>query len=526
MEPLHRILDLATAAGILSKLPGRKPTIRASLYADDVALFINPSRNDANFVSMALQCFGDVTGLVTNPSKSSAMPIRCNGRDLSSILQPLNFAIKSFPCTYLGMPLSLRALRKIDFQALLDKIDALLAAWKGSMISREGRLVLLKAVLSSITIYMMTVHKFPAWVLEKIEQRCRAWFWRGEGTCNGGHCRVQWDVVCRPKELGGLGVHDLRKFSRALRLRWLWTAWRHPDRPWVGLPLPCDGKDRRLFAAATEITLGCGTVADFWHDRWLHGRAPCDIAPALFKIALRKHRTVKDALTNHKWVSDLSRGLQPEMLQELMELALLTDGVTLNDGTRDSIRWRFDASGEYTAKSAYLLQFEGSIQSNIAPLIWKGWAPGKCRFFLWTAELSKILTADVLQRRGWENEYFCQLCFRNLETPYHLLVECPWARQVWSMLAQLFHLSSLEPTLWTEVTTIREWLSKCITCATENDRKGAQSLLLLGSWELWRERNRRIFQKEELSVVALVRRIRDEASLWRMAGASFPFDPG
>jgi hypothetical protein len=54
----------------------------------------------------------------------------------------------------------------------------------------------------------------------------------------------------------------------------------------------------------------------------------------------------------------------------------------------------------------------------------------------------------------------------------------------------------------------------------------AQSLLLLGSWELWRERNRHIFQKEELSVVALVRRIRDEASLWRMAGASFPFDPG
>jgi hypothetical protein len=52
-----------------------------------------------------------------------------------------------------------------------------------------------------------------------------------------------------------------------------------------------------------------------------------------------------------------------------MELAMLTDGVTLNDGTRDSIRWRFDASGEYTAKSTYLLQFEGSIPSDIAPLI-------------------------------------------------------------------------------------------------------------------------------------------------------------
>jgi hypothetical protein len=94
MEPLHHILDLTTAHGMLSKLPGRKPTIRASLYADDVALFINPLRRDATFIDMALQCFGEVSGLVTNPTKSSAMPIRCNGMDLNYILHPLNLLLK------------------------------------------------------------------------------------------------------------------------------------------------------------------------------------------------------------------------------------------------------------------------------------------------------------------------------------------------------------------------------------------------------------------------------------------------
>jgi hypothetical protein len=491
-----------------------------------VVIFIKPSRRDAAFIHLALQCFGAVSGLITNPLKSSAMPIRCNGLNLNYILQPLNFEIKEFPCTYLGMPLSLRSLRKIDYQALLDKIDALLAAWKGSMISREGRLVLLKAVLSSITIYMMTVHKFPAWVLLKIEQRCRAWFWRGEGTCHGGHCRVQWDIVCRPKQLGGLGVHDLHKFSRALRLRWLWVAWKHPDRPWVGTPLPCDATDRQLFAVATEITLGNGMLADFWSDRWLQGRAPREIAPSLFKIASRKRRNVKDALSNLRWILDLSRGLQPEMIGEVAELAMLLDEVTLNEEDQDKIRWRFEASGEYSASSAYLIQFEGAITSDIAPMIWEGWAPGKCRFFLWTAELNRILTADALQRRGWENEYFCQLCFRNLETPLHLLVECPWTRQIWVKIAQLYHLPSLNPTAWNQITSIREWMHICIGSATGDDRKGAQSLALLATWEIWRERNRRIFEREALSVVALVRRIRDEASCWKLAGASFPFDPG
>ena len=49
---------------------------------------------------------------------------------------------------------------------------------------------------------------------------------------------------------------------------------------------------------------------------------------------------------------------------------------------------------------------------------------------------------------------------------------------------------------------------------------------MLTSWEIWRERNRRIFDKEEMSIVSLVNRIRDEARLWNMAGAQIPFDPG
>jgi hypothetical protein len=85
---------------------------------------------------------------------------------------------------------------------------------------------------------------------------------------------------------------------------------------------------------------------------------------------------------------------------------------------------------------------------------------------------------------------------------------------------------SLNPTSWQEVESIGDWMRNCIGGATENTRKGAQSITMLGCWEIWRERNRRIFQNEELSVVALVRRIRDETTLWKLAGASFPFDPG
>jgi hypothetical protein len=101
------MLDLATKEGMLSKLPGRKQMVRASVYADDVVLFIKPSRCDINFIKFALHAFGDVTGLITNPSKSLALPIRCQGLDINHILSPLHFAVKEFPCTYLGKPLAL-----------------------------------------------------------------------------------------------------------------------------------------------------------------------------------------------------------------------------------------------------------------------------------------------------------------------------------------------------------------------------------------------------------------------------------
>jgi hypothetical protein len=63
MEPLHRLLDLATEAGILSKMRGKKCNFRASLYANDVALFINPTAANIAGIHQILQAFGAATGL-------------------------------------------------------------------------------------------------------------------------------------------------------------------------------------------------------------------------------------------------------------------------------------------------------------------------------------------------------------------------------------------------------------------------------------------------------------------------------
>uniref|UniRef100_A0A453ELE9 Uncharacterized protein n=1 Tax=Aegilops tauschii subsp. strangulata TaxID=200361 RepID=A0A453ELE9_AEGTS len=79
---------------------------------------------------------------------------------------------------------------------------------------------------------------------------------------------------------------------------------------------------------------------------------------------------------------------------------------------------------------------------------------------------------------------------------------------------------------WDGSSGLKDWMASCVHRAADEQRKGTLSLIQLIAWELWRERNRRLFQKEAQQKAALIRLIKDEIHLWNMAGAGIPFDPG
>ena len=65
IDPVQRILELATRQGILSPLPLNTANLRTSLYADDAAIFINPSRDEIVAVKDILQPLGCASVFVT-----------------------------------------------------------------------------------------------------------------------------------------------------------------------------------------------------------------------------------------------------------------------------------------------------------------------------------------------------------------------------------------------------------------------------------------------------------------------------
>lgn len=122
----------------------------------------------------------------------------------------------------------------------------------------------------------------------------------------------------------------------------------------------------------------------------------------------------------------------------------------LDQQARDTISWNLAGSGRYSTSSAYKAQLEGSNSCCFKKTIWKVWARGKNKMFLWLLHLNRLWCNDRLQRRGWPNGYFCPLCMRNLESSVHLIWDCPTAMQVWSTAATWGRCSALHPDVWTE----------------------------------------------------------------------------
>ncbi|XP_073361954.1 uncharacterized protein [Aegilops tauschii subsp. strangulata] len=188
-------------------------------------------------------------------------------------------------------------------------------------------------------------------------------------------------MVTSPVDCGGLGIPDMERFARALPLRWLWLAWTDPGRPWVGTGTPCDNKDRALFASATRVEVGDGNRALFRHCSWL-GEQPLRHAfPLLFSRSVRKNRTVAEALHGDRWVLDLRHGNTMEIIPQVVLL-------------RHRIRWK--PGSQYSARTAYNIPFPEELREQLRQLIWKIWAPGKIKFFLWLLHHDRLWCNDRL----------------------------------------------------------------------------------------------------------------------------------
>lgn len=374
--------------------------------------------------------------------------------------------------------------------------------------SSDARLKLVNSVLSAIPVHLLSVFKLDGWAIKQMDKLRRNFLWRSKPDADKGMALVNWSIVCRPKKLGGLGVLDIKRFGRALRLRWQWYAWTDKGRPWSGSEIPCDQDDLALFSASTLVSVGNGLDANFWNDRWLDGTAPRVLAPDVFKLCSRKNITVQDAISNHKWMLGLHRITNHPQLRQFTSLWTRVSQINLDPLVADSIAWVWNSSQTYSASSAYQCQFIGSISYIQFDKLWPAKVEAKCRFFMWLWLRGRILTSNNLAVRGIPHDDVCTLCDQQDETPLHLILQCPYARSVWALVGNDMGLPVLATNAQHAVSIMHWWndMTSGLGCR-------AKKTAIYTAWNIWKERNRRVFEHKSLQEAALLHLIKQDIIL-------------
>ncbi|KAJ3688641.1 hypothetical protein LUZ61_017805 [Rhynchospora tenuis] len=471
-------------------------------YADDTLLFSTVKGTALHSLQSVLLLFSKISGLCINLSKSAFFPINLTEEVIASVRSSLGCNQQQLPINYLGLPLTVNRPTRECFQQLIDRINKRLAGWKSAILSRAGRILLTKTVLSAMPVFFMSAFKLPKWVIKSIDKMRRAFIWGRTGAASLN--LLAWDRVCLPKLFGGLGVPDLHMLNIALLLKWWWRLYHHKESLWSsfartlfskndGIDSPMVWKKegsffwrdllnlRFFFQLSTTVQLADGTSTSFWYDCW-RGKP-------IFFLCQSASPQSKPPLPDCSVRNALQRWFQifPAPLTHEVSCLLNYLNITLSGGGNDHLVWRWNSNGNFSVSSCYnAFVTAGKIKSPLA-FIWKLHIPPNHKTFLLLLGYNRLLTQEQLQKRGITVQQGCALCQQNqLETAAHIFFECPFAVSLWRQLNLHIvtnHVSVLE-CLLLSFTAVKGSKVNCISLAT-------------ALWATWLERNNRIFRRRE-----------------------------
>jgi hypothetical protein len=190
------------------------------------------------------------------------------------------------------------------------------------------------------------------------------------------------------------------------------------------------------------------------------------------------------------WKSSAELGLTGYLSVDWLNLITELNGVgvTLRTNEEDVLIWTGgDKKGVLTVKNVYaaILSLQDlPALSGWQSHIWKWHLPLKVILFFWLAINNKILTWDILQKKGWVGPSYCILCGQQAEDINHLFIECIFTKSVWNKCEHLLQFKHQ----WVGYT-----LQNCMDLWF-SDTQVSNRLPLLLCWFLWKERNLCLFE--------------------------------
>uniref|UniRef100_A0A8I6X924 Uncharacterized protein n=1 Tax=Hordeum vulgare subsp. vulgare TaxID=112509 RepID=A0A8I6X924_HORVV len=156
--------------------------------------------------------------------------------------------------------------------------------------SYGGMLVLINSVLTSLPMFLLSFFEIPKGVRKRLDFYRSRFFWQSDEN-NKKYRLARWDMICRPKDQGGLGIENLEVKNKCLLSKWLYRLSTQTEGMWIQI-LRNKYLNTRTLAEATirpndspfwkglmrikcsffqrvKFMVGEGTSTRFWEDTWL-----------------------------------------------------------------------------------------------------------------------------------------------------------------------------------------------------------------------------------------------------------------
>ncbi|XP_059077196.1 uncharacterized protein LOC131876295 [Cryptomeria japonica] len=554
-DPLSPYLFIIMAEGL-----GR---FIKSQFVDDTGLMGLARISEAVNFRRALDIYLKASGQCINDDKSSIYFFNTPQCIQSRIARILRFQIGSLPLMYLGIPLALGAQRRDYWKGILDKFRSKVSHWTHRWLSSAGRMVLLKTVVQSLPIYRCCVQAPPSAFVREFDALSRQFLWSGN-LLSSKWSLVKWESVCRPKHAGGLGLRSMALAVTALAAKLYWRWCNNQDQDWAKilahkyLPgvdcldvprLHLLGKGSCIWdtlkKGAQLIKEGLfwicnrGSEALFWQDSW-DGHPPilssfpqlqplCNIFSDAGWIKVEHFKTVKrtSQATVACWKDPQEWPLGGSDEDRDVLVRILKDRLCSSLNGRDVLAWSPSPKGKFIVAQGYARldkNLHGPAEVHWWKKVWDNFSWPKCNFFLWLLAQRKCLTWENLRKRGFQGPSICLLCSCNEECTSHLFFLCPYSRELWHRWWEAWQHGCIHAT-----SLIDFWESLGRPPTKTSFLQVAWSIgptLIL--WNLWLERNRRVFCGSNLGISQLWKKIlsRLQETISAKCNMSVNSDPG
>ena len=98
--------------------------------------------------------------------------------------------------------------------------------------SYGGQLVLINSVLTSIPMFLLSFFEVPKGVQKRHDFYRSRFFWHSDNV-KTTYRLARRDIICRPKDQGGLGIEKIEIKNKCLMSKWLYRLSVETDGMWA-----------------------------------------------------------------------------------------------------------------------------------------------------------------------------------------------------------------------------------------------------------------------------------------------------